>query len=62
MYETVFILWMIFDAGSNGGIQVKTIPNFITQQECDDHAKTVKTLMLQPKYARYVCAPMRVMR
>ena len=57
MLETVFVLWMFFDAGSRGGISVQSESGFLTKKECESHAESVRTLMLQPKYVRYICAP-----
>lgn len=57
MFETVFVLWIMFDAGRNGGIELESHGPFVSKEECERHAETVKTLMLNPKYARYNCVP-----
>ena len=58
MYVVTFVLWIMFDAGRSG-IQIKTVPDFVSESECNSHAETAKTIMMQPKYVRYVCAPKR---
>lgn len=53
---TVFVLWILFNGGG-GSLSITNETGFITEEECNNHAKSVKTLMLQPKYVKHVCVP-----
>lgn len=56
---TAFVLWVLFNGGG-GSLSIANEGGFITEDECNNHAKSVVTLMMQPKYVKHVCVPKTV--
>lgn len=59
MPEVLFTLWLVFDSGQS--VSPIVDHGYITKKECEQAAKTAKTLMKQPKYVRHICTEKRIL-